>query len=112
MDTTLTQMIDKFIAGLPVSRRELAKLYVPVLTRWVNEAGWGIVRSALYAQSQLSWYKAVRKRMTTSERLADDKRAREWVKALGTSKAERVRRERMVIQAVITQLPPALLAKL
>ena len=104
--------IDEFISELPVTSQDVASLYLPVLTRWVNEAGWDIVRSALYAQSQLSWYKAVRKRMTTSERLADDKRAREWVKALGKSKAERVRTERSVIQAVITQLLTLLLAQL
>ena len=71
--------IKQFVADLPFGQQDLADLYLPVLTRWVNESNWDIVRSALYAQSQLSWYKAVRKRMTSSERLADDRRAREWV---------------------------------
>jgi len=105
----------QFIADLPAVQQGLAELYLPVLMRWVNESNWDIVRSALYAQSQVSWYRAVRKHMTTSERLADDKRAREWVKAMGKTKAEQVRVERRAVQAVITKLLtllPVLLTKL
>jgi len=102
----------QFIADLPFGQQDLARLYLPVLMRWVNESNWDIVRSALYAQSQVSWYRAVRKRMTTSERLADDKRAREWLRAMSKSRAERVRVERKAVQAVITKLLTVLLTKL
>jgi len=104
--------IKQFIADLPFGQQDLANLYLPVLMRWVDEAGWNVVRSSLYAQTQVSWYRAVRKHMTTSERLADDKRAREWVKAMGKTRAERVRVERRAVQAVITKLLTVLLTKL
>lgn len=103
--------IEEFIAGLPPGRQELAGLYLPVLTRWVGEAGWDMVRKTLYVSSQLSWYKALRKRMTPTERMTDDRRAYEWVKAMGGQKAERVRKERAAVQLILTQLLSALLAK-
>lgn len=104
--------LEEFIASLPASQRDLARLYLPVLTRWTTEAGWDTVRKALYVQSQITWYRAVRKRMTTKERLADDERARLWVKAMARSKTERVLRERVFMQAIVAQLLVALVKNL
>lgn len=104
---------EEFIATLKPGLHETARMYLPILSRWAADAGWDAVRSSLYARLEpSSWYRAVRKRMTSAERAADDKRAKELVHGLAIRKAELIARERNLLQQVVTLLIPALLAHL
>lgn len=104
--------IKEIIKELSPQAQSLALTYVPVLSRWVADAGWEAVRRALYVKSVPAWYKAIRKRMTDDERDADDKRAKNVVAELAAHKATQIARERDLLQSIVTMLISALLAEL
>jgi hypothetical protein len=104
---------EEFIATLKPDLQPIAQAYIPILSRWAADAGWDSIRSSLYARLEpSSWYRAVRKRMTPTERDADDKRAKEAVRLLSLRKSELIARERNLLQQVVTLLIPFLLAHL
>ena len=104
--------IEEILKDLSPRAQIGARIYLPILSRWIADAGWDTVREALYVQSAPAWYKAVRKRMTDAERDADDKRALAAVNALAIRKSEQIVCEQELLQSIVTTLISVLLAKL
>lgn len=104
--------IKEIIKELSPQAQALVLTYVPVLSRWVADAGWEAVRKALYVQEQQGWYRAIRRRMTVDERTADDERAKALVKSMAAQKAQMIATERSLLQSIVTMLITALLAKI
>ena len=104
--------ISEFIGTLKPELQNVAQAYLPILVRWAADEGWDAVRQNLYAKKIPSWYRAIRKRMTDTERDADDKRALMLVKTLAIHKTALIAKERNLLQQIVMLLITALLAKL
>jgi len=104
--------VDEILHDLSPQAKMLGNTYLPILSRWIADAGWEAVRKALYVQSQQNWYRAIRKRMTPAERDADDTRAKATVRQMAVSKAQAIAQERSLLQSMVTLIISALLAKI
>ena len=82
--------------------RQMAELYVPVIRRRVAESGWNIVRRWLYVRPDKQWYRELLENMTAREQMAEDQRRMRILVKMSIDNAAEIRRERTLIQALIT----------
>ena len=104
---------EEFIDSLEdENARELAGLYLPIISRWANLEGWEIIRKWLYTFNDTTWNLEILKKMTMPERRAEDKRRLLIVKQIRGDNARRIKRERALLQQIVTSLFTVLLGKL
>lgn len=106
--------LKEYIDTLPNFEYQLAHLYLPVISRWVEAESWDVVREWLFAYSgqDRSWYRRILRRMNKTERRAEDRRRLAAVKEMAKNSAERIRLERGILQMIITQIITGVLSKL
>jgi len=98
--------------------KALAELYLPVVSRWAKKEGWDLVRLWLYDEKQIqergkaSWYAEILSRMTAVEHEAEDARRLEVLKRTAVVNSIRIRRERAILQALITTVIGKLLGSI
>ena len=93
--------------------RELATLYMPVISRMVASVGWDVVRRWIYTDTvDAYWYEMLVDRMTTAEHRAEDERRLKSLCTMSSQNAALIKRERAIIQALLTTLITQLIGKL
>jgi len=111
----MSKEIFEFVEGIQNEAvLALVWLYIPVLSRWVADAGWDTVRKWLYAyeDNDNQWYIDLLNRMTVEEHREEDERRLAAVKALGADKHMRIEKERMFLRELVNTLITKLISRL